>query len=141
MAYGSDRIAVTDQGRHLLRNLIQQFGPVVLQLPDTCEEPEPVWQPARVFVADPNDILWGRVAWHTELWIATGWSKTLHDRHITLDADPVAGEPDSPPARFVLRTRHLSTAEARTDEAGLSTARSVNKRRSPRLPPGRTSRP
>ncbi|NKY57938.1 DUF779 domain-containing protein [Nocardia flavorosea] len=123
MAYRSDRVAVTDRARNALRELIEQHGPILLYLPhhDTGEA-APDWLPIRDFRAAEDDILFGRLAWHTELWMSAQTYKQFERDHLTVDipADtgPQAGgdEPPADTAVFLLRARRLSAAEAAASE-------------------------
>ncbi|NKY32372.1 DUF779 domain-containing protein [Nocardia speluncae] len=123
MAYRSDRVAVTDRARNALRELIEQHGPILLYLPDLDrDEPAPDWLPIRDFRAGEGDTLFGRLAWHTELWMSAQAHKHFERDHLTVDvpADtgPPAGggEPAADTAVFLLRTRRLSAAEAAASE-------------------------
>ncbi|MFI5717333.1 DUF779 domain-containing protein [Nocardia sp. NPDC051750] len=123
MAYRSDRVAVTDRARNALRELIEQHGPILLYLPDhITDEPAPDWLPIRDFRAAEGDTLFGRLAWHTELWMSAQAYTHFERDHLTVDVPTDAGpapggEPsdDGPPADtaiFLLRARRLSAAEA-----------------------------
>lgn len=117
MAYRSDRVAVTDRARNALRELIEQHGPILLYLPDDdTGEPAPRWLPIRDFRATEGDTLFGRLAWHTELWMSAQAYTRFERDHLTVDVPADAGPaPDgSGPvetAVFLLRTRRLSAAE------------------------------
>ncbi|WP_280400356.1 DUF779 domain-containing protein [Nocardia carnea] len=119
MAYRSDRVAVTDRARNALRELIEQHGPILLYLPDDdTAEPAPRWLPIRDFRAAEGDTLFGRLAWHTELWMSAQAYTRFERDHLTVDvpadAGPVpdgAGRP-AESAVFLLRTRRLSATEA-----------------------------
>ncbi|MEV3961860.1 DUF779 domain-containing protein [Nocardia sp. NPDC050193] len=119
MAYRSDRVAVTDRARNALRELIEQHGPILLYLPHRdSADPRPDWLPIRDFRAAEGDTLFGRLAWHTELWMSAEASPRFEREHLTVDVPADAGPApagDSPPeeaAIFLLRTRRLSAAEA-----------------------------
>ncbi|WP_063058609.1 DUF779 domain-containing protein [Nocardia sienata] len=123
MAYRSDRVAVTDRARNALRDLIEQHGPILLYLPHRdSADPQPDWLPIRDFRAAEGDTLFGRLAWHTELWMSAQAYTRFEREHLTVDvpADggPVAGgdsnggsNPEEA-AIFLLRSRRLSAAEA-----------------------------
>lgn len=119
MAYRSDRVAVTDRARNALRELIEQHGPILLYLPhhDTGE-PAPDWLPIRDFRAAEGDILFGRLAWHTELWMSEQAYKLFERDHLTVDVPADTGPPPggaevaADTATFLLRARRLSAAEA-----------------------------
>ncbi|WP_328396530.1 DUF779 domain-containing protein [Nocardia sp. NBC_00416] len=123
MAYRSDRVAVTDRARNALRELIEQHGPILLYLPHReAGDPQPDWLPIRDFRAAEGDILFGRLAWHTELWMSEQIYTRFEREHLTVDVPADAGpaptgEPNGSPqpeeaATFLLRTRRLSAAEA-----------------------------
>ncbi|WP_327150921.1 DUF779 domain-containing protein [Nocardia sp. NBC_01329] len=122
MAYRSDRVAVTDRARNALRELIEQHGPILLYLPHRdLTEPQPAWLPIRDFRAAEGDTLFGRLAWHTELWMSAAAYTRFEREHLTVDvpadAGPAPGSestggPDSEgSAIFLLRARRLSAAE------------------------------
>ncbi|MGW1738620.1 DUF779 domain-containing protein [Nocardia sp. NPDC001965] len=123
MAYRSDRVAVTDRARNALRELIEQHGPILLYLPhrDTAE-PQPDWLPIRDFRAAEGDMLFGRLAWHTELWMSAEVYTRFEREHLTVDVPADAGTAPgnesgdgsgaAESAIFLLRARRLSAAEA-----------------------------
>lgn len=123
MAYRSDRVAVTDRARNALRELIEQHGPILLYLPHRVSaDPQPDWLPIRDFRAAEGDTLFGRLAWHTELWMSAQAYTRFEREHLTVDVPPDAGpapggdsNDGSTPeeaAIFLLRARRLSAAEA-----------------------------
>ncbi|MET8797114.1 DUF779 domain-containing protein [Nocardia sp. NPDC004568] len=123
MAYRSDRVAVTDRARNALRELIEQHGPILLYLPHRdSADPQPHWLPIRDFRAAEGDTLFGRLAWHTELWMSAQAYTRFEREHLTVDvpadtgpaagADSNDGSPPEEAAVFLLRTRRLSAAEA-----------------------------
>ncbi|MGW5381105.1 DUF779 domain-containing protein [Nocardia sp. NPDC003963] len=123
MAYRSDRVAVTDRARNALRELIEQHGPILLYLPhsDTAD-PQPDWLPIRDFRAAEGDMLFGRLAWHTELWMSAQAYTRFEREHLTVDvpadggpvpgSDSDGGTDPAESAIFLLRARRLSAAEA-----------------------------
>ncbi|MEU1980722.1 DUF779 domain-containing protein [Nocardia sp. NPDC019395] len=122
MAYRSDRVAVTDRARNALRELIEQHGPILLYLPDhDTGKPAPEWLPIRDFRAAEGDTLFGRLAWHTELWMSAEAYTHFERDHLTVDVPPDAGpalgaEPGdgreaADAAVFLLRARRLSATE------------------------------
>lgn len=122
MAYRSDRVAVTDRARNALRELIEQHGPILLYLPERGDgEPSPRWLPIRDFRAADGDTLFGRLAWHTELWMSATSYQRFEREHLTVDVPPDPGpagmgettdpQPEAS-ATFLLRARRLSAAEA-----------------------------
>ncbi|MGA6204219.1 DUF779 domain-containing protein [Nocardia testacea] len=123
MAYRSDRVAVTDRARNALRELIEQHGPILLYLPHRdSADPQPSWLPIRDFRAAEGDTLFGRLAWHTELWMSAQAYTRFEREHLTVDvpagagpapgSDSTDGSPPEEAAIFLLRTRRLSAAEA-----------------------------
>ncbi|GGK91446.1 DUF779 domain-containing protein [Nocardia jinanensis] len=122
MAYRSDRVAVTDRARNALRDLIEQHGPILLYLPHRdSTDPQPDWLPIRDFRAAEGDTLFGRLAWHTELWMSAEAYTRFEREHLTVDVPADAGpapgsESNGGPspeesATFLLRARRLSAAE------------------------------
>ncbi|OQS15749.1 hypothetical protein B0T36_07145 [Nocardia donostiensis] len=113
MAYRSDRVAVTDRARNALRALIEDHGPVLLYLSSAAtDDHAPDWLPAREFRAATDDVLFGRLAWHTELWMSPERCALFERKHLTVD---VFAETDlAAPAdvRFTIRARRLSASEA-----------------------------
>lgn len=122
MAYRSDRVAVTDRARNTLRELIEQHGPILLYLSHhETSEPAPDWLPIREFRAADGDTLFGRLAWHTELWMSEQAYQHFERDHLTVDvpadAGPPAGaDPAADTTVFLLRARRLSAAEAAAAE-------------------------
>ncbi|WP_459546743.1 DUF779 domain-containing protein [Nocardia sp. X0981] len=127
MAYRTDRVAVTDRARNALRELIEQHGPILLYLPgDDAGEPSPQWLPIRDFRAADGDTLFGRLAWHTELWMSAASYTRFEREHLTVDVPPDSGsagigettdpQPETP-TTFLLRARRLSAAETAALEA------------------------
>ncbi|MGW0180669.1 DUF779 domain-containing protein [Nocardia sp. NPDC003345] len=122
MAYRSDRVAVTDRARNALRELIEHHGPILLYLPHHGPgDPSPKWLPIRDFRAAEGDTLFGRLAWHTELWMSEQAYTRFHREHLTVDVPPDLGPAPSaepggttpePSATFLLRARRLSAAES-----------------------------
>lgn len=124
MAYRSDRVAVTDRARNTLRELIEQHGPILLYLRNhDAGEPAPAWLPIRDFRAAADDTLFGRLAWHTELWMSEQAYKHFECDHLTVDVPGDAGPPDggdepaADTAIFLLRARRLSAAETAAFES------------------------
>jgi len=119
MAYRSDRVAVTDRARNALRELIEEHGPVLLYVsPASTDGYSPNWLPTREFRASAGDVLFGRLAWHTELWMSTDHFVTFERKHLTVDvvAETDLDAPEK--VRFALHARQLSAQESPEQHKG-----------------------
>lgn len=112
------RVDITEPAQTLLRQLIEENGPVLFHHADDT----PICRSTRDFRIDRADVLLARLTWHTEFWVTPDRFAAWRDVHLTLDvADGPAGD-DSLEAgtgiRFVLASRGLTDDESALLAAG-----------------------
>ncbi|GGK35653.1 DUF779 domain-containing protein [Nocardia camponoti] len=112
------RVEITDRAETLLRNLIEEHGPVLFRQGGDCVDgpPDPpVCLSTRQFRADQADLLLGRLSWHTEFWISADAFECWKHSLLTLDVMRGEATADSLEAgqglRFILRHRDLTPEE------------------------------
>lgn len=108
------RVDITEPAQTLLRQLIEENGPVLFH--HTDDDGTPICRSARDFRINRTDVLLARLTWHTEFWVTPDRFDAWRDTHLTLDVTDGAAADGSLEAgtgiRFVLATRGLTEAEA-----------------------------
>ncbi len=103
--YRPQRVAITERGRNVLRQLIDQHGVVLFH--QTGADSVPRCLPVRDFTVGGADVLLGYLPWHTEFWMSADQYEVWKHTHLTVDA--VTDPPED--THFVLRSRLLTDDE------------------------------
>ncbi|WP_336085625.1 DUF779 domain-containing protein [Nocardia sp. SSK8] len=118
------RVEITERAQTLLRRLIEDNGPVLFRQTGECRDDNltPVCLSAKQFPIEKDDVLLGRLSWHTEFWISPEQYECWKGTHLTVDAVRGQAGAESLEAgagmRFVLRARRLTDAENAALAAG-----------------------
>ncbi|WP_040866357.1 DUF779 domain-containing protein [Nocardia exalbida] len=116
------RVEFTGPARALLRQLIEQHGPVMFhQSGGCCDGSAPMCYPRGEFRVGASDVLLGYAAADTPFWMSADQYEYWRHTHLTVDVVPGRGSGFSLEApegvRFLIRSRLLTDEELAVLEA------------------------